>query len=66
MASRPLLTNDLEKGMIVYFIFFNANKFEKSVTSNIQDHCCKKSLKIPKGVTRIRKHNTMVNRKRTK
>ena len=29
------------KGTFVYFIFLNTNRFEKSVTGNIQDGCCK-------------------------
>ena len=29
-----------KKGPLVYFIFLNVNRFEKSVTSNIQDDCC--------------------------
>jgi hypothetical protein len=27
------------KGMLVYFIFLNANRFEKSATGNIQNDC---------------------------
>ena len=30
-----------QKRMFVYFIFLNVNRFEKSVTGNIQDDCCK-------------------------
>jgi hypothetical protein len=30
-----------QKGTFIYFIFLNTNRFEKSVTGNIQDDCCK-------------------------
>jgi hypothetical protein len=29
-----------QKGTLVYFIFLNANRFEKSVTGNTQDDRC--------------------------
>jgi hypothetical protein len=30
-----------QKGAFIYFIILNTNRFEKSVTGNIQDDCCK-------------------------
>jgi hypothetical protein len=37
--STPLL--GVTEAMFVYFIFLNTNRFERSVTGNIQDDCCK-------------------------